>query len=159
MLISKDCTNLSLIDNFYKTIRTDIKYRAYDHRAPYDADTNNIATRFGFAYRLQPQTVIRGGYGIFYDAPQIQSLASTNDFAPNTLRPIWTANPTTPDIGYNPEGSTSAKRALQNAPLTIFPFISRNFPYAKIQQWNLNIQRQLGSSLVAEAMYIRALMW
>jgi hypothetical protein len=153
MLISKDCTNLPLIDSFYKTIRTDIKYRSYEHRAPYDADTNNIAPRVGFAYRVQSRTVIRGGYGIFYDAPQIQSLASTNDFAPNTLRPIWTANPVTPDIGYNPEGSTAAERTLQTAPLTIFPFISRQFPYAKIQQWNLNIQRQLGSSLVAEAMY------
>ena len=35
----------------------------------------------------------------------------------------------------------------------MFPFLSRNFPYGKIQQWNLNLQRQMGHSLVMEAMY------
>ena len=78
---------LPAILNFYKNIRTDVPIRVYDHRAPYDADTNNIAPRVGFAYRLAPRTVIRGGYGIYYDSPQIQSMASANDFAPNTLRP------------------------------------------------------------------------
>ena len=31
------------------------------------ADGNNFAPRFGFAYQLKPHTVIRGGYGIFYN--------------------------------------------------------------------------------------------
>lgn len=153
MLVSKYCTSLPAIQTFYRDIRPDVKVRTYDHRAPYDADTNNLAPRIGFAYRVASQTVLRGGYGIYYDSPQIQSLASTNDFAPNTLRPIWTSSPTSPDFGYNPEGSTSAERALANAPLTIFPFISRSFPYAKVQQWNLSIQQQMSSSLVLEVMY------
>ena len=42
---------------------------------------------------------------------------------------------------------------MANAPLTIFPFISRNFPYGKVQEWNLSVQHQIGSSLVAEVMY------
>jgi hypothetical protein len=32
-----------------------------------DTDKNNFAPRFGFAYRLMQNTVIRGGYGIYYD--------------------------------------------------------------------------------------------
>jgi hypothetical protein len=153
MLISKYCTNLPLIESFYRDIRPDVKYRVTDHRAPYDADTNNLAPRFGFAYRLAAQTVIRGGYGIYIDSPQIQPMASTNDFAPNTLRPIWTGNPAVPDLSYNPEGASQAEATLKNAPLTIFPFTSRNFPYGRIQQWSLNVQRQIGSSLVAEVIY------
>jgi len=35
-------------------------------RSPYDSDTNNLGPRFGFAYRLRPKTVLRGGYGLFY---------------------------------------------------------------------------------------------
>lgn len=153
MLVSRNATNRAAIEDFYRTIRPEIAVRFVDQNSPYDTDKNNIQPRFGFAYALRAKTVLRGGYGIYYDSPQIQSLASTNDFAPNTLRPIWTANPTTPDIGYNPDGRTSAEASLRTAALTIFPFISRKFPYAKIQQINLNLQHQIGNSFVVEAMY------
>ena len=153
MLVSKSATNRTAIEEFYRTIRPEIAVRFVDQVSPYDTDRNNLQPRFGFAYALRPKTVVRGGYGIYYDSPQIQSLASTNDFAPNTLRPIWTANPTTPDLGYNPEGRVSAEASLRTAPLTIFPFISREFPYAKIQQFNLNVQHQIGNTFVVEAMY------
>ena len=153
LIISKYETNLPAILDFYKNIRTDVPIRVYDHRAPYDADTNNIAPRVGFAYRLAPRTVVRGGYGIYFDSPQIQSMASANDFAPNTLRPIWTADPRMPDLSYNPEGRSSAESALKTAGLTSFPFLSRNLPYSKIQQWMLSVQHQVGSRFVAEVMY------
>jgi len=97
--------------------------------------------------------VLRGGYGIYFDAPQMPSLASTNDFAPNTLRPIWTADPRIPNLGYNPEAGSAAEETLRNAPLTIFPFLSRKFPYGKIQQWNFSIQQQLSNSFMIEALY------
>ncbi|HWB99859.1 MAG TPA: TonB-dependent receptor [Bryobacteraceae bacterium] len=154
VLVSKYATNLQAIQDFYRTIRTDIPLRVEENRrAPYNADTNNIAPRVGFAYNFAKNMVLRGGYGLFYDAPQIQALASANDFAPNTLRPIWTADPNIPNLGYNPEGTTSAEQTLRNAPLTLFPFLSRNFPYGKIQQWSLSLQRQLSSSLVLELLY------
>ncbi|MFN0170084.1 MAG: TonB-dependent receptor domain-containing protein [Bryobacteraceae bacterium] len=154
ILISSLATNLSRIRDFYQNIRRDIPLRVLDSgRTPYDADRNNFGPRAGFAFRLMPKTVLRGGYGLFYDAPQIQALASANDFAPNTLRPIWTANPTVPDLGYNPEGRTAAEETLRNAPLTLFPFLSRSFPYGKIHQWNLSLQHQVSRSLLAEVIY------
>ncbi len=154
MLVSKYATNVVPIQNFYKNIRPDVPVQYVEDKIPYDADTNNIAPRFGFAYRVLSSTVVRGGYGIYYDAPQIQSLASTNDFAPNTLRPIWTAASTsTPDISFNPEGATAAESTLAKSALTIFPFLSRKFPYGKIQQWNFSLQHQITSSLVVEAIY------
>ncbi|MCP5116500.1 MAG: TonB-dependent receptor, partial [bacterium] len=38
----------------------------WDGRAMEDTDWTNFAPRFGFAYRLKENTVLRGGYGIFY---------------------------------------------------------------------------------------------
>lgn len=34
---------------------------------PFPADKNNLAPRFGFAYRVKENWVVRGGYGLFYD--------------------------------------------------------------------------------------------
>jgi len=153
IIVSKYIRDLPLIESFYRDIRRDVRYRITSHRAPYNADINNFGPRIGLAYALRPTFAIRAGYGIYYAAPEIQGLASSNDFAPISLRPIWTADPVRPDITYNPEGATSAERALATAPLTVFPFISRNFPYGKIQQWNLSIQKQLGSGFVVETMY------
>lgn len=153
IIVSQYIKTLPAIESFYKNIRPDLGYRVTKHRAPYDADTNNIAPRIGFAFSVTPSLVIRAGAGIFYAAPEIQGLVSSNDFAPNTLRPIWTADPLTPSFGWNPEGTTSAEASLRNAPLTVFPFIMRHFPYGKTGQWNLGIQKQLGSSFVLETMY------
>jgi len=152
-IVSKQCKTLPQIIAFSRDIRPDVKVVTTDHRAPYDADTNNLGPRFGLAYQLWKRAVLRGGYGIFYDAPQVQSSASSDDFAPNTLRPTWTANPTRPDLTWNPEGAVTAESTLKNAALTVFPFLSRNFQYGKIQQWNLNLQQQLGRSFVIEGMY------
>ncbi|MBS1826200.1 MAG: TonB-dependent receptor [Acidobacteria bacterium] len=153
MLISQYAKTKPFIEDFYKNVRPDIPIRFEDRVSPYNPDKNNVAIRFGFAYRAMKNTVLRGGYGMFYDSPQIQSLASTNDFAPNTLRPVWTSSPTVPQLAYNPEGATSAESTLRGAPLSIFPFLSRNFPYGLVQQWMFGIQQQVTSSLVVEGFY------
>jgi len=114
-------------------------------RALFPSHKNAFAPRIGIVWDPSNfgKPSIRAGYGIFYDSPQIPSLASTNDFAPNTLRPIWTASPTRPDLAFNPEGNVSAEASLRTAPLTVFPFLSRNFPYGKIQQWLFSMQQQI----------------
>src|SRR5574340_764909 len=38
-------------------------------RSPFNPDRNNWQPRVGAAYQLTPQTVLRGGYGIFYTNP------------------------------------------------------------------------------------------
>jgi Carboxypeptidase regulatory-like domain/TonB dependent receptor len=153
IVFSKYVANLPAIQAFYKNIRPDLPYRISDHRSPYDADTNNIAPRIGLAYNVAPRTVIRAGYGIFYDSPQIEAFADSS-FAPNLLGPVWTADPLKPGFGYNPEGAVSAEESLRTAALTPgFPFLTRDFKYGKVQQWMLSIQHQLNSRLVAEVLY------
>lgn len=153
MILSSSIANRQNVQNFYTAIRPDIKVRFVNETTPYNTDLNNFGPRVGLAYQLSKNWVIRSAYGLFYAAPPIQSLASSNDFAPNTLRPVWTADPKVPNLGYNPEGRVSAEQALVGAPLTIFPFISRQFPYGQVHQWNFDLQRQLTSTLVLDAFY------
>ena len=152
-IVSDQCKDLPDILAFSKNIRPDILVTTTPHDAPYNTDTNNIAPRFGFAYAVGMKTVVRGGAGIFYAAPEVTNLASSNDFAPDTLRPIWTSTPTTPEYSWNPEGTTSAEQSLKNAALTTFPVLSRNLPYGVVEEWNFNIERELTNTLSLQVMY------
>lgn len=152
-IVSNQCKSLAAIKDFSATVRPDVLLATTNHSAPYNADTNNFAPRFGFAYELNDNTVLRGGYGVFYADPQVASTASSNNFAPNILAPTWVSSPTTPTYGWNPEGQTTGTRTLANAALTVFPFLSRNLPYGMVQEWNLNVQRKLNKALTLEVMY------
>jgi hypothetical protein len=80
-------------------------------RAAYRADRNNFAPRFGFAYSMNPKTVIRGGYGIFFTNSQ----SFLNNFVINRRQPPFaetqqiTSSTTTPQINIaDPFVSASA---------------------------------------------------
>jgi len=152
-IASSQCTDLPDILAFSQTYRPDVLVTTTTHVSPYDTDTDNLGPRFGFAYALGTKTVVRGGVGIYYAAPEISNLASSNDFAPDTLRPTWTASATTPNYSWNPEGTKTAEASLVGAGLTVFPLLSRNLPYGVIQEWNLNVERMLTSTLNLQVMY------
>lgn len=44
-------------------------------KALVQTDTNNVAPRVGFAWRVRPGTIVRGGYGISYNAGAYSSIA------------------------------------------------------------------------------------
>ncbi|HLK34619.1 MAG TPA: TonB-dependent receptor, partial [Terriglobales bacterium] len=48
------------------TLATQIRVSPTGSTGLVPVDTNNFAPRIGFAYQLTPNTVLRGGYGIFY---------------------------------------------------------------------------------------------
>ena len=165
VLLSENIADRSRIEDFYKNVRPDIKIKFVPYDAPYDTDKNNFAPRLGLSYQLPRNTVVRAGFGIFYNSPQGAALANSVDFAPNTLRPIWTGDPVRPVLrlpdgseiptGYNPEGTGGPESTVRYpSPLTIFPFYERNFKYGSNYQWTMSLQHQLTQTLVVEAQYL-----
>jgi hypothetical protein len=116
----------------------------------YRNDLNDYAPRFGFAWSPKSRSmVVRGGYGIFYE-PIIAAITHTfRDTAYPWLVPqTFNASATVPNITLAdpfPEalavGSTTA-----NA-------IDLNLRNGYIQQWNLGIQRPLGSNMIVDISY------
>ncbi len=113
----------------------------------------NVAPRFGFAWRPLGSGVwvVRGSYGIFYEAqnanndilfgsfnyPFQLSYSLTNPVANPTY--IWSRN-------IFPAGGTAGS--------VTFSSLSPKMPLGYVQQWSFNVQRQLRSNLVLEVGYL-----
>lgn len=140
-------------------------------------DTNNWGPRVGFAYDLfgDQRTVVRGGYGIYYQRTSNQPLLQTSGGLPfsEPVSParfsVTTANPF-PSIRPSSDFPLSTDQRVPRlvsvnaagtptfdtgGPFSGFLFYpSRDFhsPYA--QQWNLTAQREIHKSWVAEVGYV-----
>ncbi|MGH9338973.1 MAG: TonB-dependent receptor domain-containing protein [Acidobacteriota bacterium] len=119
-------------------------------------DTNNFGPRISFAYQIMPQTVIRGGYGIFYGYLEPSGDAENlMGNPPHALGVVLTTDGITPAFllvdGPPPDILTIEKASS----LRFSSFETRpSSDYS--QQWNLSIQRQLGQDWLLEVGYFAA---
>jgi hypothetical protein len=119
------------------------------------------APRIGYAYQLDPKTVLRGGYGIFHIPSGIMAVNSIqNGFSRST--PIVASNDS--GVTYiatlaNPLPSgllpvLGAGEGLQTTlgqATTFFP-AERKRPYA--QRWSFGFQRELMGGILVESSYV-----
>jgi hypothetical protein len=142
--------------------------------------SGNFAPRIGYAWDLfgNQKTVIRSGYGIYYQRVSNQSLLQTagglpfsqaisaapfsvtpqNPFPsilPNSAFPLSTDQVVPALIGFNGTTGAPVFQSAGGGPLSgtfFFPIRSFRPPYA--QQWNFNIQRDLGKGWLLEVGYV-----
>ena len=126
-------------------------------RRPFDLDKNNIAPRFGFAYRLfGERTVLRGGYGIFFGNPDDvgQSAGSRAALGFATEQLIVSPDQNQTPSMYLADGYpafTAPGPETRNAGFGVGSAVeyferNRRTPYS--QQFNLGIQQQIGDVLL-----------
>ncbi len=131
-------------------------------RRQFDPQWHNFNPRFGFAYEATPNTVIRGGYGIFYAASlRIANATIGNEGfsastayagSPNGLTPaVYLSNPFPSGLNL-PTGSsqgllTGIGSSFEN------PLSGDNkVPYS--ENWNFDVQRQLPGDILIDAAYV-----
>jgi Carboxypeptidase regulatory-like domain len=128
----------------------------------YPKDLNNFAPRFGFAWKAgrNAKTVVRAGYGIFYDVPAL-NFFTANTGLPNGGASGVNANPG----GGSPVYTITAKNVTFAPGVSVFgsagpvpPFgafgISQDFRTPYIQNFNLNVQRELTSKTFLQVGYV-----
>lgn len=130
-------------------------------RGLWGPDKNNFAPRIGIAYQLTRKTVLRAGYGIFYDVLGVdRNDVNQGGFnQPTTLIPsldnglTWKAtlsNPF-PDGIRVPTGSSGGLSTFLGQAPSFFYEKSLN-PY--MQRWSFSVQREMPGRIVVEASYV-----
>ena len=123
------------------------------NRAMIATDKNNWMPRVGFAYKLNEKTVVRAGYGVFY--MYIEPLGDAEFLIgnpPNAFAVSLSSSATTPAVILK-NGPTDGALTLQKATGLTFVSYERNPNQSYSQQWNFNIQRELGKDWLWEVGY------
>lgn len=120
-------------------------------RSGVDPDRNNFAPRVGFAWTIgrDERTVLRAGYGIYYDQSPLAPGEALYFNSPYFDNNIFFSLPGLPLTLDNPFPSFFPL-PLPDSALAI----QRNLRTAYMQHWNANIQRQVGSNGVIELAYV-----
>lgn len=125
-----------------------------------------IGPRLGVAYQINSKTVIRGGFGVVYNSTSNQTGSYSNNAATGTpafgqivgllkdgipagVNAVW---PT-----FSPNAGQTVGQVVA-APTYLDPNEARP---ARLLQWNVTLQREIGRNLVVEAGYVanRGVWW
>lgn len=130
-------------------------------RGFWDGQAIEPMPRIGFAYNATPKTVLRGGFGVFYDTIGVyRSVALQNGFSSTT--PVissldngltYTAsvdNPV-PNGLIKPLGAAGGLATALGQPLEVYA-AKRSIPYS--QRWSLTIERELPGTYILDASYV-----
>jgi len=142
-------------------------------------DKNNVAPRLGLAWQVDPNTVVRAGYGIFYGktsnstyyALRVENGVFQQTFSgcgPNGSTPALKAcAPTFPNVFFTPPGpAPAAPFAGALAPSVLIPAsglpnqaqavhgMMPNFVNPAAHEGELSVERQLAGRLAVSATYL-----
>ena len=135
------------------TGKIDVAGAAGVPEAIWDANKKDFMPRFGFSWQPRKnssRTVIRGGYGIFYNAPALNVVSSgpQQSNAPYVSAQTFNASKAVPLSFIDPFPAAAA-----GAGSLTLSAIERKLPDAQSQQWSLNVQQELTRSTVLEVGY------
>jgi hypothetical protein len=116
-------------------------------RGLYDT-ANTFGPRFGFAYGVNEKTVVRGGFGMFYNRPE-----GNLTFSQVNLPPILQITEFDNGNLSNPAGGVPAT----SLPIGSISAINPNLKPAYTEQFSVSVQRELPKSMFFETSYVGGL--
>ena len=166
------------VDHFWATL--DTNYPGYRlvmpgitqgfSSQPYSAQNKDFAPRIGLAYRLGSNTVIRSGYGMFYETGRhswfgtsfsVPAYAGTTYDSTNqddpamtkyTLDQVWPAAITTVKGTFPVPLGENGGIICERCSASFLDYNKQLTPYT--QRWSLDVERALGKSVVAKIGYL-----
>ncbi len=116
----------------------------------HEPNYKDIAPRIGATYRLSEKTVVRAGFGIYYNPNQMNTFTFLTNNPPLAAEFTFTNPTTNPNLSFeNPFGVVGPG----GPPNVTSP--TRVLPNARKDQWSFDIQRELWRGTVLDVQYIR----
>jgi carboxypeptidase family protein/TonB-dependent receptor-like protein len=125
---------------------------------PQDVYKRAFGPRLGFAYSINDKTVLRGGYGIYYQPLKEGSFADFDSLGFFNFETLTTANgaPFQIDSGFPhilpPSGPFTPEGQNGNSNVVLIPRNSGR--PGDVQSWNLDVQRQITNNLLVSVAYV-----
>jgi hypothetical protein len=115
----------------------------------HDANYKDFGPRLGATYRLNEKTVLRAGFGIYYNPNQMNSFTFLTNNPPLAPVTTYTSDPANPTLSFsNPSGPVGPV----GRPDMISP--TRDFPNARKDQWSFDVQRELWKGTSLDLQYL-----
>ena len=114
-----------------------------------EANNKDWAPRLGATYRVSEKTVLRAGYGIYYNPNQMNSFTFLTNNPPLATVSTYTSDPANPTLSFEHPTGVVAPAA---APDMISP--TRHLPNARKDQWSVDVQRELWASGAVDIGYL-----
>jgi hypothetical protein len=122
------------------------------------------APRFGFAYRITNNWVVRGGFGIYYNPNQTNSYTLLDTNPPMSSAAVYNSSPSAELSFANPSGGGTASLAKSCistfngictsgntiTAVTLNPYM----PPATMEQWSFDLERALWSNAGLDIQYM-----
>jgi hypothetical protein len=121
---------------------------------PQSVYTKGFGPRVGFAYAVDRNTVLRGGYGIFYEPLKEPSFADQDGlgfFNSETVTTPFQVDQGVPHI-LPPSGPLTPQGMNGDGNVVYAPANTGRLP--EIQSWNLDVQRQVKANLMLDVAYV-----
>ncbi len=116
----------------------------------HEANYKDIAPRLGATYRLSEKTVLRAGFGIYYNPNQMNSFTFLTNNPPLAAVTTYTSDPANPTLSFDRIRPASVGPA--GRPDMISP--TRELPNARKDQWSFDVQRELWRDTALDFQYV-----
>ncbi len=139
-------SNASLAANFTPT--PGFKFNGPNH--------NDWAPRIGFAYRATDRTTLRGGFGIYYNANQLNTYTLTTQNYPLSASVNYFTTPANLLSLSNPAPGSGSGSPQAGIPGTYVSAVTMgpSLPTQTLYQWNLSWGQDLWNGAGAELQYL-----
>ena len=135
-------------------------YRYCGANHPGKTEFNNFAPRVGGAYRIDNKTVVRSGFGIFWDGVEGREMDDSGDVYPYVSRQNLSQNSgqtsyqTTDQLWPN-FTNVAPVQGGPNGPDTFIAVVNSEKPTNPyVTQWSLSVERELARNTTLEVNYV-----